>query len=185
MSKIDVTCDFCGESFKREKSEVNKSNKMGWSIFCSRDCSSKGQRRPITQPNGNSDNLKRGSLSDEYSPFRYFMRAVRRRHRSKDVKKGSNQEIVDLPFLQKLWQEQNGKCAVSGVDLILPKTTTEWETTDIKPKTASLDRIDSNLPYTKSNVRFVSYMANICKNKFKDDDLISFCRSVVDFQNKD
>ena len=45
---------------------------------------------------------------------------------------------------------------------------------------ASLDRIDNSLGYVKGNVRFISIMANYCRNTFEDKDLMEFCEAVVD-----
>lgn len=46
--------------------------------------------------------------------------------------------------------------------------------------TASLDRIDSGLGYTPSNVQWVHAMVNMCKNKYSQDLFVSMCEAVAD-----
>lgn len=61
---------------------------------------------------------------------------------------------------------QKWVCEKTWVNLIISK--------DINPYTPSIDRIDINLPYTRSNTRMVSYMYNCMKNQFTDDDVKEF-----------
>jgi hypothetical protein len=56
--------------------------------------------------------------------------------------------------------------------------TSSWDT-------ASVDRIDSSKGYTKDNIQFVCFMANIAKNKFSCDELINFCNLVSEFNKKE
>jgi hypothetical protein len=55
---------------------------------------------------------------DQHSPYRYLLRLARNR------KHHSN---LDLPFLKKLWEEQEGCCALSGIKMELPLDTLAWE----------------------------------------------------------
>lgn len=178
MSEATVKCEACGSVFSRNQSEVNRSRRLGRRIFCSKGCSNTGQRRPVTKPLGAPSNLKKGSKSDKFSPFRSIARSVRSRHSSKGVKVSSEVQVEDL---YNLWHEQEGKCALSGIQMELPQSTTEWEENPATPKRVSLDRLDHDLPYQKGNVRFVTYMANICRNTFKDSDVIEFCKAVSDY----
>ena len=63
---------------------------------------------------------------------------------------------------QELYQQQKGKCAISGVDIVLvnkiKNNNVDWSVV-----TASLDRIDSSIGYIETNVQPV---CNIC-NKMK------------------
>lgn len=62
----------------------------------------------------------------------------------------------------------NGKCALTGWDISMKYGS----------KTASLDRIDSNLGYIAGNVQWVHSMVNMSKNKYSQDDFIRMCSSV-------
>jgi len=64
----------------------------------------------------------------------------------------------------------NGECALTGWELSMKYGN----------ETASFDRIDSALGYTKDNVQWVHTMVNMCKNKYTQEDFISMCKAVVD-----
>lgn len=76
---------------------------------------------------------------------------------------------ISIKFAWNLFLNQNRKCALSGVDLEFGKQ-----------QTASLDRIDSNLGYTKNNVQWVHKDINKMKNVFPNDYFIEMCRKVSD-----
>jgi hypothetical protein len=74
---------------------------------------------------------------------------------------------LDIEEAWNLFNKQNGKCALSGIDLKFCQSIRE-----IKDTTASLDRIDSNKGYTIDNVQWVHKTANLMKqgldmNEFK------------------
>ncbi len=65
-------------------------------------------------------------------------------------------EGVDEAFLLNLYNSQSGKCALSGIKMTLfPKRGLSL---------MSLDRIDSSIAYTKTNVQFVCLGLNIAKS---------------------
>lgn len=81
-----------------------------------------------------------------------------------------------------LWLKQDGKCALSGVNLILPLS--------CKTKyTASLDRKDYLKSYTIDNVQWVHKIVNVLKNILQDDIFISLAHDIVKYHpdnpNKD
>jgi len=81
--------------------------------------------------------------------------------------------------LSNLWEAQSGVCPFTGWELKLPFHSTDWDKDDDKLKRASLDRIDNSKGYIKGNLRFVSLMANYCRNEFTDEDVKLFCEAVV------
>lgn len=74
-----------------------------------------------------------------------------------------------------LWEKQQGKCAYTGLDLLVNFTST----TSYSECTASLDRIDSSKGYDIDNVEWVHKKINIMKNKFTKTDFIVFCKLVT------
>lgn len=70
--------------------------------------------------------------------------------------------LVDVRYLDSVWQEQQGRCAYSNRFLILP--------TKKDPGTASLDRIDSKLGYIEHNVQFVDKKINTMKWNLGEDE---------------
>lgn len=85
-----------------------------------------------------------------------------------------------------LWNNQGGKCALSGVDLTFGM---ELQSLNEKSRlihshrmtTASLDRIDSNGGYIKGNIQWVEKNINIFKNALNNDDFIGLCRLVSQY----
>jgi hypothetical protein len=86
---------------------------------------------------------------------------------------------LDLPYLEWLWNEQEGLCALSGRQLTLPPNTESWEKQTNDPWKPSLDRIDNERGYVRGNVRFVCVIANFAKGAFSDEALFEFCEAVV------
>ena len=74
-------------------------------------------------------------------------------------------------YLNNLFEEQNGICAITGDSL-----------NDINK--ASLDRIDSNKPYIEGNVQWVTVQANKSKHILSMQELYEFCRKVLNHANQ-
>jgi hypothetical protein len=73
---------------------------------------------------------------------------------------------------------QNKKCKLSGVEIRFPINGSDYKTC-----TASLDRIDSKMPYTKDNIQWVHKHINVMKNVFTQDCFIDFCKKVAETAN--
>ena len=119
--------------------------------------------------------------NSEISPFRMFLKMIKARVKDSISKDKGCKSISDISLenLMELWKEQKGICPLTGWELILPINTTGWtEGPDIH--NASIDRIDSNVGYVKGNVRYISFMANICKQSFTDSDVRVFCAAVTE-----
>lgn len=80
---------------------------------------------------------------------------------------------ITKEYVNELFNAQNGKCKLSGVDLTLPKG---WKD---RSYTASLDRINSNLGYVEGNVQWVHKHINIMKNTFPQEMFIYLCHQVA------
>ena len=72
-------------------------------------------------------------------------------------------------------EKQNYKCALSGIELILPTTCKEAAHAF---RTASLDRIDSSKGYTKENCQWVNFNINIMKWSNSDEVFYNWCKLV-------
>lgn len=66
-------------------------------------------------------------------------------------------------YIIKLFQNQDGKCSISGVDIVLGCN-------------ASLDRIDSNKGYIKGNVQWVHKDVNLMKGMFSLPHFLKVCK---------
>jgi len=80
---------------------------------------------------------------------------------------------LTIPYLAKLWFEQKGRCALTGIML-------EYESGDVQSKNpyrTSVDRIDNNLGYIQGNVRLLTHWANNAKSTWPDETFIKFVKS--------
>jgi hypothetical protein len=88
---------------------------------------------------------------------------------------------IDLPFLEQLWEEQQGRCAVSDVmfsDECHPNAFVKT------PFAASIDRIDSAGGYLRDNVRLVAMIANFAMGQWGHNVLRRLSHGVVETERK-
>ena len=110
------------------------------------------------------------SVLDEFSPFRYYLNRIR----SGSGKKHGGTDLT-LDDLKRLWDDQDGLCALSGVQMDLPRMKTDSHGF---PTCASLDRIDSDRGYVLDNVQFVCNFVNMGKGPNSDEEAIEFIEKV-------
>jgi hypothetical protein len=94
--------------------------------------------------------------------------------RSKALSRGKSQEVISLDALELLWNNQAGKCALTGWDM-----TTELGKGTV-PTNCSIDRIRSDVGYEVGNVQLVCRAANVAKSDLSMSDFIALCRSVTE-----
>ena len=152
-------------------------DKNGWRYFCECDCGnivsierqSIGKQRSCgckKNPRGKDSKLWKG-CGDVGG--RYF----------EIVKKGAKDRNLEfnitVEFLWNLFLKQDRKCALSGIELILPTYSKDEQT-------ASLDRIDSYKGYIEDNVQWVHKDINLMKQTLNDDKFINYCIEVAKYQ---
>lgn len=73
-----------------------------------------------------------------------------------------------------VWVTQEGKCALSGVEMT-------WVGGQGKalPTSISIDRIRSSEPYTPGNVRLVCHAVNSFKLDMTDEEMIDLARRII------
>lgn len=79
---------------------------------------------------------------------------------------------ITIEEVWELFLKQSRRCALSGELLTLPPRYNQ-------KGTASLDRIDSNGPYSIENVQWVHKDINLMKNKLSQDRFILLCKKVA------
>lgn len=85
---------------------------------------------------------------------------------------------LDIDFILNLLE--NNSCAVTG----LPFDYSSTSDTKCNPFAPSIDRIDSNQGYLKSNVRLVIWQYNLMKGEMSDEDVYLICKEVVNAREK-
>lgn len=173
--EISLTCAGCGVTFQRRRSEVDRQrrNNPERQPFCTRSCYFRSEgHQNLGEHLGSRlvDGRGTGVPRDRWSPFRYFMRKARNRKQPTDL---------DLSYLEELWRAQDGRCALSGLQMEMPSTGEVWEKQFRDPFKPSLDRIDNRQGYVRGNVRFVCVIANLAKASFSDEELVTFCTAVA------
>jgi hypothetical protein len=103
---------------------------------------------------------KRKSLNEDPDKFwKSMVGGAFSRKKISDEWQVTNGKQLALEHIKNLWNEQQGLCAISGYNMQLKVGSTD----DWNYKRASLDRIDSSLPYGPNNVQLVCSFANQMK----------------------
>jgi hypothetical protein len=89
-----------------------------------------------------------------------------------------NREPFEEGDLRALWKAGQGQCMLTG----LPFRETAVGTGKARrPYAPSLDRIESNQPYSQRNCRLVLQAVNFALNAFGDDVFLAIAEGAVDF----
>lgn len=92
-------------------------------------------------------------------------------------KRASNKQIpldVNLPYLLWMWDQQEGRCALSGRQLVLAAT----RGTSAHQDGPSLDQIVPGAGYTRGNVQLVTTQTNLSKSTLSCDEFVALCEQV-------
>lgn len=84
---------------------------------------------------------------------------------------------LDIFFLLNLYEMQNGKCAISGIDMTHIAGQGKVSTN------ISIDRIDPKKGYTKDNVHLVCLFINIMKYTYDLNYFLQICNLIVNYNN--
>lgn len=172
---MKLICDTCEKIFEKEDKEHKRQLKKGRNrFFCCRTCAAVKNNEEHPRK-GNPLNLKADNRKDEHTPFRWYV--LRAEYRDRKNNYGCD---LTVEYLKQLWDQQNGICPFTGWSLVLPQDTNGWK--EYSPLNASIDRIDNSIGYLQNNIRFVSVMANLARQTFTDEQLITFCKAVANKQ---
>ena len=107
------------------------------------------------------------------SPEAYLRQLV---SKLKHTRKKTHDWTLTPEEVFELWDEQKGRCAVSGVTL-----THHLDGSGTKEFNASIDRINNNQGYAKLNVRLVAYRINIMRHTLSTDMFWWWIKTVHDY----
>lgn len=85
--------------------------------------------------------------------------------------------LVSKEYLNQLFIKQEGRCAISGLPIEIKMGRRNLETT------ASLDRINNELPYIEGNVQFLHKHVNYMKWTHKQGYFIELCKIIARMWN--
>jgi len=92
--------------------------------------------------------------------FKGILRNIRRDN--KRTQKGFD---IDLDYLLFLWEKQNHRCIISGIEMTTVKGKGVYYFSNV-----SVDRINPNLGYIKDNIQLVCSWANTAKSNLSMDE---------------
>jgi hypothetical protein len=102
----------------------------------------------------------------------------------KNCSKNDREFLITIDYMQKLLEDQNYKCALTGVDIEMKLENPFNSQKNKKLNTASLDRIDSSKGYIEGNVQWVHKEINRLKSNFSEEDLIYWCKKIIENNEK-
>ena len=78
---------------------------------------------------------------------------------------------ITIEYVADLYKKQEGRCAISGMDIDIQGT--PW-----KGQTGSLDRIDSSKGYVEGNVQWVHKIVNEMKWDLEEEEFFSIVKLI-------
>lgn len=107
-------------------------------------------------------------VADKNGNLRVQMQSLIRTSRSACNKRGITDYEIDADYLEVLFVEQGGLCAVSGMELTLVSGKGCVATN------ASIDRIDNSIGYKKGNIQMLCRSVNSLKMNMSEIDFNNF-----------
>jgi hypothetical protein len=88
--------------------------------------------------------------------------------------------VIEPQYAWGVFGSQNGRCALTGLELSFAKQSRYSKQWGRSSGTASLDRKSSDLGYVPGNVWWVHKAVNLMKYRHSTEDFIKWCRLVVE-----
>ena len=156
-----LKCHLCGEYFP--VSEFGKHDR-----YTSRDGRDTRCRKCRTKQAAEN----RKSFKGEYA----LLKVLQSRFLgAKDRAKKKNLPFtITKEYLKELWDKQNGKCAISGIEMTYSLCEGRI------PTNVSIDQINQNDGYTKDNIQLVCMAVNQIKSDLQMDDVYRFCKAILE-----
>lgn len=147
------TCINCFQTFETD---------IAKKVACTRKCSQSYRQRYIYKD--------RYSVTHRSLNPRNFLRCL--------SKKKASRRDLDIDFLMDVYEQQSGKCALSG------RTMTYQSGSGRIPTNISIDRIDSSMGYEPSNIQLVCIQANKMKAELNQQELAGWCGDIAKTYDK-
>ncbi len=181
--------DFKGQKFGKllvirrveDKMNCNGNPVIQWECRC--ECGDTVIRRSFHLRRGRCSCHKCKAIEDAK---KYGYKDIRTHHWY-NIKKQADKRGLDfditMEYAWQIYESQNGKCALTGMDIGFAKNKKDHATGGT---TASLDRIDSLNGYVCGNVQWLHKWINVIKWDFSQQEFIGMCKMVAEYndQNK-
>ena len=133
---------------------------------------------PYCMPCGNARSIawqskNKGRLASK----RYAARQANPRHSINvslygALKRCPTEDPATIDDIMKIWKDQSGRCAVSGIQMT-------WAKGSVLSTSITLDRIDPFSGYTASNIRLVCHAVNAFRGRMSDDEMFTMALAIV------
>lgn len=155
---------------------ISKRVGSGNQVLCKCNCGNELKKRAsrlLTEKNNGCQKCQVKNLNHRWQGVGKVPKIVFTRIKHHAIKTCKEFDIT-LEYIAKLFDKQNGKCMLSGLELA-------FGISDKVIQTASLDRIDSSKGYIRGNVQWVHKNVNWMKQDFSDDEFIEMCKRIVEY----
>lgn len=115
----------------------------------------------------------------EYTWYMHRITTDSRSHTRAILNESERMEMVSV--LDRQWQQQNGRCSFTNVKLKRRISEHGSVDTDNPFVIASLDRIDSTLPYQEGNIQWVSAGLNQAKGNLNDSEFRKYLTTLLTY----
>lgn len=141
----------------------------------SKPCGYRNRCRTCQRP---LDKIKYNRNKDAYNSrmrkFRSSMKGAISTSHDAAKTRAKNQNVpfdISLEYVRKLFDDQNGKCALSGDEMVVKGG---WDS-------QSLDKIDPSLGYVEGNVQWLTKRTNLIKNNLNNDQFLSHIKKILKY----
>lgn len=149
-SSKGYTCIVCGTKYVPNAKGAHKAK------YCSKACSYEANHNTAKQYE---------RINADTTPISYIKCLLSHKTRSE----------LSVTEVMELWEEQSGKCALTGVPMTFKRQVgTKFKTN------LSLDRIEVGGPYIKDNVRLVCTIANKMRLDMSDEELLFWSKRILE-----
>lgn len=155
---------------------ITQSKERSYRVRC--DCGDESYVRVTFLTGGRSTCCENCRISRGSQKVGRLNLSVIRRAREGAIARNLEWNVSD-EYLAELLEQQNMKCALSGIDLCVSNYSIGSKRGRLET-TISLDRIDSSKGYIEGNVQWVHKSINIMKSTLTQEEFINFCKLVVE-----
>jgi hypothetical protein len=167
-NRVYLVCPVCKSSFSERRGDYDFKIKRGQTperICCCGECSYSLRRH------NPKENTK--------TPCPFSRHLSQTKNRAKKSKKVLEFNIT-LEYIKQLWEEQQGRCALTGIPMVHPLRKDGKNVKEKSLFSGSIDRIDNDKGYIVGNIQFVTMGANYLKNDRTDDAALFFLGMMVE-----
>lgn len=198
LKQITVSCIGCGKVLKRSKREEYRNHQCSSIINGLKHCVGCKDRLPLSDfgPNKSTfDGLQRKCriCTKKYEKLNkkhlYSLKLVNREKSlqlylsarmasSKNRAKNKNMAFdLDLDYLMKLFEKQQGNCYYTGIPLVLKNK-------GCKSNSFTIDRLDPIKGYIKGNIVFCTHCINSMKSTMNEGEFKIYLKEVLPLLQK-